>query len=87
MNVEFVDKLPAGTNAVNRGRELKAFLEALKGRPGQWAKWPYPITSRAAGAQVVSRINSGMVAAFRGVNLEATRSDTDVFVRYVGDVQ
>ncbi|MCM6776240.1 hypothetical protein NDR87_18900 [Nocardia sp. CDC159] len=81
---EFVDELPAKTG---RGRDwlLDAFAEALKARPGQWARWPKPLMDSTA-KTYVSAIGKGRLRPFPVGEFEAVVRFDVLYVRYVGEV-
>lgn len=35
---------------IRKSRKVKAFVEILKTRPGEWAEYPYPVNRAAFGA-------------------------------------
>lgn len=83
--IEFVDALPAdattGNNRLHR-KVVATFVAALRDRPGEWAKYPYPSTDLSARA-IASRISRGKIVAF-GEGFEATASKGTVYVRFTG---
>lgn len=82
---EFVDKIP-GSPRGGRPVANKAFADALKARPGEWAVWPKPITAQTRKVYQQS-IPRGILRAFHGGGFEAANRDGRLYVRYVGGAQ
>ena len=79
---EFVDAPPEGTRG--RNELYRAFALALKGRPGDWAKWPRDFKQSNVASATRRNIVAGKMANFPAGEFEATVAKSIVYVRYVG---
>lgn len=82
---EFVEELPdsRGGNTREQSRLLSEFAAALEGSPGQWAKYPLPLSNDHSAHQSGHRIRTGQSKAFRGGTFEATVREGQLYVRAV----
>lgn len=82
VEIEFVDAPPPDNRrgGNDHRQELRAFAEALKERPGQWAVWPFPTTSPY---NTSNNIRRGTVAPFPFGEFEAVTRKKKVYVRAV----
>lgn len=91
---EFVENLPESRVNTNRSsRQLVArFADALRQRPGEWAKYPVPTRSAGNTYAYASRIRKASDVApkpFKDGGFEAHVATTEdgekvLYVRYVG---
>lgn len=87
---DIVWETPPTSQSGPRQLDLVEFAQALRERPGEWARWPRPITGNAASA-AATRVNAGFgVFGDRG-NYEAVTRTVDgqriAFVRYIGEAR
>lgn len=80
---EFVDELPPRDERRPKA-DMHGFTDALRARPGEWAKWPADLLS-ASVTGYASGIRKGMVATFRG-GFDAAARNGVLYVRYLGEV-
>ncbi len=79
---EFVAAPPAP----DRGRNAlyARFNEAVKARPGEWAKWPKELASRETAQRTAANLLRGNSPRWPRGEYEAVSSGTNVYVRYIG---
>ncbi|WP_280474806.1 hypothetical protein [Nocardia asiatica] len=63
---------------------IDEFVAALKEHPGLWAKWPVDIRVGTVSAYR-DGIKKGTLRAFRDGKFDATRRNSVLYVRYVGE--
>ena len=86
---EFVDELPkrgARGGGQKPQRVLVDFAAALRENPGQWAKWPKPVSAVNA-PSTAARINNGhpgTPSVLSTGEFEACTRDGVCYVRFVG---
>lgn len=82
---EFVGELPfkAYQHRVP-GSLMREFAQALRSRPGMWAKWPTSLHASTCGGYT-TKIRNGAFLAFRE-GFDATSRNGVLYVRYVGGV-
>ena len=88
INVEFVDRLPVqrAQRKDSTGQLHAEFSEALKARPGEWAKLPADLGG--ANPSVASGIRKGIgYKAYRGGQFQAHYINGQNYVRFIGGVQ
>jgi len=87
---EFMQELPAPirTNSDEHSERwlIDGFVAALKERPGVWAEWPVDIRVGTASAYR-DGIKKGTLRAFRDGKFDATRRNSVLYVRYLGEVK
>ncbi len=77
---EFVEKLPSTVRTRGRTNVYRRFREALRERPGVWAKYPAGTMRGDSGRFVVYHVKRSHLY----VGYEAVVSDCAVYVRYIG---
>ncbi|TDH48712.1 hypothetical protein E2F47_22715 [Mycobacterium eburneum] len=81
-NFEFIEGEPPppdhGRNAMYR-----AFADALRARPGDWAKWPREPKDANNARTLASNLNAGRLTTF-ATGFEGRASGATVYARYVG---
>ena len=83
MSADIVWEDPGVSHAsTTRGRVVR-FVEALKSRPGEWAKYPHELSASSVGSSVT--VNSGR---FPGTEWTARDVNTDaaaLYGRWIGE--
>jgi hypothetical protein len=84
---EFVEALPAETRGHQLDPVIFEFAEALRARPGEWAKYPIATSPSWRNTLVwsIRNTNSRTPTAFRSGGFDARQRGGVLYVRYVGE--
>ncbi|MEC4616303.1 hypothetical protein [Tsukamurella tyrosinosolvens] len=80
IKIEFIDDLPEPTRG--RNQIYADFRDALRTRPGSWARYPREFSSAEVARTQVGNINRNASGAW--AEFEATQRGDLVYVRFVG---
>jgi hypothetical protein len=81
---------PRATDVHDMRKGPKDYADELRGRPGQWKKWPeprglpIPVLNRNAWRPNASYVNGGYVKELPKGDFEARHDSGDLWVRYKG---